>query len=406
MTSLPTDADDPRLAALAKYDILDTPRELAFDRITGLVKKIFGVPMSTISFIDGHRQWFKASEGMADRETSRGPALCYYAIQQSTPLLIEDTSLDARFRDNAFVLGKPYLRAYAGVQLTTEGVNIGTLCAMDTAPRRFSPEQVGILADLAGIVMDELELRNVAMRDNLTGTLSRRAFRSEADRIVSLAQRHGHNVTCAVLDFDHFKAVNDAHGHGVGDLALVGVMDICQRKLRKSDVIGRIGGEEFAILLPHTDLAAAMEVIEKVRMAIAASSIETPCGPLRVTCSFGIAALGESRHDIDELLRCADSALYSAKAAGRNRAIVWVDAPPINGIARRRVLKAGQIAFNAGRSTVDCTVRSLSEHSATIDVISTADLPSKFKLNIEAGSLSRACRIISRSETRIEVEFA
>jgi diguanylate cyclase (GGDEF)-like protein len=406
MPSLPTDADDGRLAALAKYDILDTSRELAFDRITSLVRRIFGVPMSTITFIDGHRQWFKASEGMADRETDRSPALCNYAIQQSTPMVIEDTRLDPRFRENTFVLGKPFIRFYAGVQLTAEGVNIGTLCAMDTVPRPFSPEQLSILADLAGIVMDELELRNVAMCDSLTGVLSRRAFRSEADRIVTLAHRHGHKVTCAVLDVDHFKAVNDTYGHGVGDLVLAGIMDTCRRRLRKSDVIGRIGGEEFAVLLPHTDLGAAMEVIEKVRQAVAASSIATPCGPIRATCSFGIAARGDARHDIDELLRCADSAMYLAKKAGRNRAMLWAESPRINGIVRRRVLKAGQIAFNAGRSTMDCTVRALSDRDATIEVISTADLPAKFKLNIVADTLSRACRIVSKSDTRLEVEFA
>src|SRR5579872_5008323 len=200
--STPThDIDDQRLEKLQKLDILDTPEELAFDRITGLVRKIFGVPMSTVTFVDGHRQWFKSWPGMQERETDRTPALCYHAIRETSPLVIEDTKLDPLFQDNPFVTGSPFIRAYAGVQLKYEDINIGTLCAMDTAPRRFSSDDIGILADLAAIVLDELSMRNVAMRDHLTGALSRRAFRSEADRLIALARRHGHVASCAVLDF-------------------------------------------------------------------------------------------------------------------------------------------------------------------------------------------------------------
>jgi GAF domain-containing protein len=140
--SAPTDdIDDQRLEKLHKLDILDTPQELAFDRITGLVRKIFGVPMSTVTFIDGHRQWFKSYPGMPDRETDRRPALCYLAIRQTSPFVIEDTRRDPLFQDNPFVVGSPHIRAYAGVQLKYEDLNIGTLCAMDTAPRRFSSER-------------------------------------------------------------------------------------------------------------------------------------------------------------------------------------------------------------------------------------------------------------------------
>ena len=113
--STPThDIDDQRLEKLQKLDILDTPEELAFDRITGLVRKIFGVPMSTVTFVDGHRQWFKSWPGMQERETDRKPALCYHAIREISPLVIEDTRLDPRFQDNPFVIGSPFIGAYAG----------------------------------------------------------------------------------------------------------------------------------------------------------------------------------------------------------------------------------------------------------------------------------------------------
>src|ERR1700742_249393 len=143
-----TDTDvSRRLERLAELDILDTPRELAFDRLTGLCRRIFDAPMSTLTFIDGHRQWFKAAEGMEDRETDRRPALCYHAIKQNNPLVLPDTLLDPRSANNPFVIGKPFIRFYAGAQLRVKGTIVGTLCAMDKRPREFDDESIGILLD-------------------------------------------------------------------------------------------------------------------------------------------------------------------------------------------------------------------------------------------------------------------
>lgn len=393
-----------RLDTLASLDILDTPKEPAFDRLTMLCKRIFGVSMSTLTLIDGHRQWFKAEIGMTDRETDRRPALCSLAIEQDTPLVIPDTHDDPRVTDNIFVRGRPFIRFYAGVQLKISGVNIGTLCIMDTEPRQFDSDALAILSDLAAVAVDELLLRNLSMQDSLTGALSRRAFRAEAERLSALANRHRHNLTLAVLDVDHFKEVNDRYGHAVGDAVLSSIIATCRKSLRGSDVIGRIGGEEFALLLPHTELANAMAAIEKARLAIAGQPVDTPCGPVAVTCSFGAASLLNGQH-FDEALHNADLAMYSAKNAGRNQVIAWVDPAPSISPARRRVFKAGQITFNSGRSTFDCTVRALSEDDATIEVISTADVPEQFKLAIASDGLSRACRLVSKNDNKIDVAF-
>lgn len=393
-----------RLDTLASLDILDTPREPAFDRLTALCQKIFGVPMSTLTLIDGHRQWFKAEVGMPDRESDRRPALCGYAIEQDTPLVIPDTHGDPRFAENLFVRGRPFIRFYAGAQLKVSSVNIGTLCVMDTKPRAFDAEQLSILTDLAAVAVDELLLRNFSMQDSLTGALSRRAFRGEAQRLSALATRHGHTLTLAVLDVDHFKQVNDRYGHAVGDAVLSSVIETCRKSLRGSDIIGRIGGEEFAILLPHTNLASGMAALEKTRLAIAGRAVDTPCGPVAVTCSFGAASLLGGQ-PFDDALHNADLAMYSAKNAGRNQVIAWVDPAPSISPARRRVFKAGQITFNAGRSTFDCTVRALSDEEATIEVISSADVPDQFKLAIASDGMSRACQMVSRSDNKIDVAF-
>ena len=398
--------EDARLAALDSFDILDTPAEEAFDRITRLTRRVFDVPMSTITLVDGHRQWFKSRQGVAACETSRGPAFCSLVVREVRPLIVPDTLADERFVKNPFVLGEPHVRFYAGVPLrTAEGHCIGTLCAMDTKPRNVHADLAEILTDLARIVMSELELRRLAMTDALTSTLSRRAFRSEFSRTFSLACRHRHDLSCIMLDLDHFKAVNDTYGHAVGDLVLSQVAAACREELRKTDGLGRVGGEEFAILLPHTGLASAIRVAEKLRAAIAQLRVSTPQGILRVTASLGVAALDGSVGDPDALLRHADAALYAAKENGRNRCLEYKPVAIAQQQIRRRVLKAGQISFNAGRSSIDCTVRSLSEDSATVSIVSSAGIPDKFKLLIKTDDFSRLCRIVTKAEQHLDVAF-
>jgi diguanylate cyclase (GGDEF)-like protein len=407
---MPTDteaAEDTRLSALAKYDILDTPPEEAFDRITRLTARVFNVSMSTVTFLDGHRQWFKARQGVDACETDRGPAFCNLAIQLGDPLVVTDTLTDARFKDNPFVVGPPYLRFYAGAQLrAADGAVIGTLCAMDTQPRAFADDDVKALSDLAAIVMSELELRTVVLRDGLTGAMARQAFRQEADRAFALARRHKHPLSCVTFDLDHFKAINDENGHAVGDLVLKACIEVCHEELRASDLIGRVGGEEFAVVLPHIDAEAAMGVAQKLRGAFGKVFIPGKYSPLRFTASFGVAAIDETARDIGDLLERADEALYASKGAGRDTCSLWKPARPDMSAALRRVFKAGRISFNAGHSTIDCTVRGLSETGASLDVASTAGLPQRFKLQITADNFSRACSVAHVRDRNVQVQFA
>ena len=134
--------EDERLRALERYDILDTPSEEAFERITRLAQKMFRMPMAAVSFIDGHRQWLKARQGLSITESQRCDAICNIAISQSEPLVIEDTTLDNRVSGNVFVAEDPHCRFYAGAQLRTrDGHNLGALCIMDNKPHKFGAEQ-------------------------------------------------------------------------------------------------------------------------------------------------------------------------------------------------------------------------------------------------------------------------
>ncbi|OWU85787.1 hypothetical protein ATO6_02430 [Oceanicola sp. 22II-s10i] len=153
-------AQEARLAALRDFDILDTPSEQAFDDIVRLASQICGMPMSVISLVDAHRQWFKAEIGLGTRETSLEESICSHAILTDGYLEIEDTTLDIRTRDNPLVLADPHLRFYAGAVLRTkEGLPIGSLCVLDSKPRRLTEFQQEALRVLAGQVMTQLDLR-------------------------------------------------------------------------------------------------------------------------------------------------------------------------------------------------------------------------------------------------------
>ncbi|MDZ4161251.1 MAG: diguanylate cyclase [Burkholderiales bacterium] len=168
------------------------------------------------------------------------------------------------------------------------------------------------------------EMARLARIDPLTGVCNRRYFFEEAQAALARALRHGDALSVLMVDIDHFKRVNDEHGHPVGDVALQQVSARCVAELRSVDVFGRLGGEEFAALLPRTDTAGAAEVAERIRLAVATTAIVLDDGQtLRLTVSVGVASLQADvlhHKDItDVLLSRADQALYQAKAAGRNR---------------------------------------------------------------------------------------
>jgi diguanylate cyclase (GGDEF)-like protein len=398
--------DAARLDALDRYDILDTPREESFDRIARLIRTIFGVKIATVALIDAHRQWNKAIEGLDATEIGLDDTFCKHAIRQDEPLVIPDTELDARFARHPLVVGEPFIRSYAGVTLRSpEGHKIGTVCAIHDQPRAFAARDVAILHDLAGVAMEQIELRAVASTDPLTGLPSRRAFREQSQRAEGLARRHRHPLAAIMLDLDHFKRINDNFGHAAGDRVLVAVAGVCEQELRKTDIVGRLGGEEFAVLLPHTTATGALDVAQKLRSEIARLKFDFGNVAAGVTASFGISEL-EPGSNLEGLLAQADAALYEAKDAGRNRCVVRGPTGSVPRAQRRRVLKAGRIILNNRHSTVDCTVRWLSDDGAGVDVLNAAGIPERFILAIPNDRFETNCRILTQTDRHIEVEFA
>jgi diguanylate cyclase (GGDEF)-like protein len=170
-----------------------------------------------------------------------------------------------------------------------------------------------VLANLRNLAIAEIR----AATDSLTGLPNKRAVTDTLKRMFAQASRTGSPLSLVLLDLDHFKDINDRLGHPVGDQALANVGAVLRSVLRAADFAGRNGGEEFALLLPATDLSAAQEIAERVRAAIA--DITLPGVDLSLTASLGIAGYPDHASDVDKLERLADAALYLAKRAGRNR---------------------------------------------------------------------------------------
>ena len=154
-----------RLAAVRRYDILDTPPDGVFDRVTELAARLFDVPIAIVSIVDEDRIWFKSHHGLDVGEIDREPGLCASAILHHEPWVVSDASIDPRTMANPLVAGGMGLRFYAGAPLTTaDGYNLGTLCVIDKAPRTVTESEISTLTDLAALVVDELELRLAARR--------------------------------------------------------------------------------------------------------------------------------------------------------------------------------------------------------------------------------------------------
>ncbi len=157
--------EEQRLAAVRRYDILDTPPDGAFDRITALAARIFNVPVSIVSIVDEDRIWFKSHHGIDARQTTRDPGLCASAILQNGPWVVNDAVTDPRALANPLVAGEFGLRFYAGSPLITrDGYRLGTINIIDFEPRELGPDDLAVLDDLAALVVDELELRLAARR--------------------------------------------------------------------------------------------------------------------------------------------------------------------------------------------------------------------------------------------------
>lgn len=209
-----------------------------------------------------------------------------------------------------------------GAQLTgfgpTDPLGLDPVQAMVFAAGAFAP----VIGTFGFLLManDRLneELARLATLDPLTGILNRRTLEAQTQAALDTARRHGQPLALAVIDADHFKSINDSYGHDAGDEALRALVGVLQNNLRSGDVLGRLGGEEFALLMPLTDEDAGVVVAERLRRAVQGTALAVRNHPIPLRVSIGVAARDDHTGFV-ELVRQADRALYAAKDHGRNR---------------------------------------------------------------------------------------
>ena len=324
-----------RLAALESMDVMFTPAEERFDRITRIASKLLGTPIALVSLVARDVQWFKSAQGLDANETPREISFCGHAINGEEALVVADATQDPRFFDNPLVTGGPNIRFYAGHPICgVNGDRVGTLCIIDRKPKSLTADQLGILRDLAAIAESELqrgqlneiqrdmvrqmdELQRRASVDGLTRLWNRAAIMELLSAEVTRARR-GVPMSLAMIDIDHFKKVNDTYGHPAGDAVLVEVAARIRSCLREYDSVGRYGGEEFIAVLSNSSLIPAMKLCQRMRMSIEKEPVMTSAGPVKVTVSIGLVQSAAKQTAVESLIAAADAALYRAKKNGRN----------------------------------------------------------------------------------------
>lgn len=313
--------EDKRIDCLHSLNILDTASEERFDRLTRLAQRIFDVPIALVSLVDTNRQWFKSCMGLDASETGRDISFCGHAILDDQVFVINNALQDPRFTDNPLVTDAPHIRFYAGCPLRdVGGQRLGTLCLIDTKPRDFSHDDVIALKDLAAMAEQELAAVQLATTDELTEISNRRGFIILAEKALSWCCRNAQEASLLFMDLDGFKEINDSLGHGVGDQILKAFSAELQNNFRSSDVIGRIGGDEFVLFLMGSNLQESDLYIQRLRDALKGLYLQ---GKLPCEVSFSVGSIPVdycNPGSLEQLLAGSDKLMYQEKVKARSSA--------------------------------------------------------------------------------------
>jgi diguanylate cyclase (GGDEF)-like protein len=250
-----------------------------------------------------------------------------WVMRQQAPLLIRDLSdSDVEVGPS----GTEGVRSWLGVPIYLYGGCEGVLSIQSRSPGAFRPEHQRLLESIGlqvAAALQNAHLYEMAMVDGLTGLFVRRYFDARIEEEIERARRYETGFSVVMMDVDDFKALNDTHGHQLGDRVLRGVASIVKANMRGVDTAARYGGEEIALILPRTEMVSALNQAERIRVAIAEHRVATETGVIGVTASFGIAAFPESgAQTAEDLVKRADRALYRAKKTGKNRVeLFWAD---------------------------------------------------------------------------------
>lgn len=303
-----------RLHALRTLQVLDTAHEERFDRVTRMAKRMFGVSISLVSLVDEDRQWFKSAQGLDASETPRDISFCGHAIHESGLFIIPDASQDVRFADNPLVTDAPNIRFYAGYPLKIrEGLNIGTLCLIDQAPKSMDEEDQLLFKDLGAMIEQEIKSIQLATLDELTLISNRRGFLTLVDHSLKMCRRNQVSMSFLLFDLNKFKIINDEYGHHEGDFVLIKFAQLMLDTFRDSDVIGRLGGDEFVAMLTGSDKENSSEILARFALAVEETNA-TINKPYKIEYSVGVEHFQyDTAKSVEEMIQEADAAMYKDK---------------------------------------------------------------------------------------------
>jgi diguanylate cyclase (GGDEF)-like protein len=322
---LANDADATRhTAAIARLGLLERAGDPALTGITRLACYVSGAVAAAVHVIDDVWQHRVAGSGAPLGDHPRKDSMCRLVVDSAQRIVCADATVDPRFGYSSYVQGDAPVRFYASVPLiASDGLVFGTLCTFDTVSRELADDQVALLQDLADQVVAQIELTRVAVElghvaahDPLTGAVNRLVLGDRLAQAFARRLRHGGDTFLAVIDINHFKALNDVHGHVAGDQVLVSVAHRLMGSMRAEDTVARIGGDEFVVVAEIDATPGAAEaVMHRIEAALADPvAYGGQFHPVDVSIGGVVATPGE---DIRSLRGRADEAMYARKAAMR-----------------------------------------------------------------------------------------
>ncbi|MFL5455074.1 MAG: diguanylate cyclase [Myxococcales bacterium] len=270
-----------------------------------------------------------AADSMRGVQFALGEGIAGLVAQQAKSIYVEDVEEDPRYLH--YKGRHPGTGSFLGVPLRAKGRVLGVMTLSRPAKAAFNQHEIRLAEAIAAqaslaianarLYQETLEL---SYTDPLTGIANRRQLYARLEQELSRSMRFGDEVSVLMIDLDLFKAVNDGHGHTVGDSVLRNVALLLKRNVRKVDMVARYGGDEFMVVLPRIRLEEAVDVAEKLRRTVAAAAFPAGPGaaPIRLTVSLGVASFGHDAVDVAGVLEKSDFALYEAKRSGRDRIAV------------------------------------------------------------------------------------
>ena len=313
--------DPRRLRELRELAILDTPPESDFGDLASLAAAVCRSQVAAVNFVDDERHFTKAIVGKPEAEAEGGSvpnelSFCALTVlSEDGVLVIPDTHADERFSEHPLVTGGPQVGFYTGVAITSRGQRVGVLCAFGSEPREVTEAESTALVTLARQAEGNLELRrrNAELRqltvtDPLTGLANRTLLFDHLESALAARERAGGEVGVLFCDVDDFKAVNDRHGHQIGDLVLRDIADDLRATVRAVDTVARIAGDEFVIVCPDVTESQLTEIVERT----ARNERLLPDGSPAPRLSVG-AVIATGDENAASLLRRNDLAMYAEK---------------------------------------------------------------------------------------------